>query len=85
MQITFILLFTWASQRESPRLKMPFVTFIFFRLQSQITVWALKRMRACLIKGRGIDLQGFTQYCMQSLRSFHRNPDSSKFCQVIAD
>ena len=54
--------------------------FCFFRLQSQIAVWALKRMRACLIRG----------YCMQSLGSFRRflspspppPPPSGKFCQV---
>ena len=35
---------------------MPFVIF-FLRLQSQIAVWALKHMRACLIRGQGINLQ----------------------------
>ena len=43
---------TWVSQRESPRLKMPFIIFIFFSLQSEIAVWTLKRMHACLIRGR---------------------------------
>ena len=72
---------TWASQRESPRLKMPFVIF-FFRLQSQIAIWALKRMRACLIRGRGIDLQGFIQYCMQSLGSFRRISPWASFAKL---
>ena len=39
-------------------------------------------MRACLITGRGIDLQRFIQCCMQSLGSFRRIPPSGKFCQV---
>ena len=76
-----ICVITWASQRESPRLKMLFVIF-FLRLQSQIAVWALICMRACLIRGRGIDLQGFIQCCMQSLGSFRRNPPWASFVKL---
>ena len=90
-------LITWASQRERTRLKMPFVIFFSFSSSvksnqiSQIAgsgYWPsrfypiLKRMRIYLIRGRGIDLQGFIQYCMQSLGSFRRIPTSGKFCQV---
>ena len=56
--------------------------YFFFRPQSQITVWALKRMHAYLIRGQGIHLQRFIQYCLQSLGSFRRIPHSGKFCQV---
>ena len=59
---------------------MPFAIF-FFRLQSQIAVWPLKRMGAFLIRGRGIDRQGFIQNCMLSLGSFRRSP-LGKFYQV---
>ena len=90
-------LITWASQRERTRLKMPFVIFFSFSSSvksnqiSQIAgsgYWPsrfypiLKRMRIYLIRGRGIDLQGFIQYCMQSLGSFRLSPPSGKFCQV---
>ena len=32
--------------------------------------------------GRLYDLQGFIQYCMQSLGSFRHIPRTEKFCQV---
>ena len=50
------------------------LVFITFRLQSQIAVWALKRMRACLIRGRGIDLQGFIQYLHAEFGLFSSYP-----------
>ena len=58
--------------------------FFCFCVQSQIAVWALKRMRACLIRGQGIDLQGFNQmqYCMQSLGSFHCIPPRASFVKL---
>ena len=36
----FLLFITWAYPKGSPRLKLPFV----FCVQSQIAVWALRRM-----------------------------------------
>ena len=41
-------------------------------------------MRACLIRGQGIDLQGFNQmqYCMQSLGSFHCIPPRASFVKL---
>ena len=41
-------LITWAYPKGSPRLKLPFV----FCVQSQIAVWALRRMRPCLLSLR---------------------------------
>ena len=62
---------------------MPVVIFvIFFRLQSQIAAWALKCMCACLIRGQGIDLLGFVQYCMQRLGSFRHIPSQASFVKL---
>ena len=51
---------------------MPFVIFIIFRLQSQIA------LRSCLIRGRGIGLQGF----IQSLGSFRVSPPRARFVKL---
>ena len=59
-----------------------FYYFFCFCVQSQIAIWALKRMRACLIRGQGIDLQGFNQYGMQSLGSFHCIPPQASFVKL---
>ena len=53
---------------------MALVISIFFSPSVTNRRLALKRMRACLIRGRGIDLQGFNQYCMQSLAFFVVSP-----------
>ena len=48
MPSDLVWLFTWAFPKGSPSLKLPFV-FVVFCVQSQIAVWAFKRMRADLL------------------------------------
>ena len=56
--------------KRHPRLKMPFI--IFFFLQSQITVWALKRMHAFKVLSN----------CMQSLGCFYHIPPWTSFVKL---
>ena len=73
--ILFALIYYYLGfPKGEPKVNIALRYFYFFCLQSQIAIWALKHMCACLIRGRGIDLQGFIQYYMQSLGSFRHIP-----------
>ena len=81
--ILFALIYYYLGfPKGEPKVNIALRYFYFFCLQSQIAIWALKHMCACLIRGQGIDLQRFIHCFIQSLGSFHRIPPLGKFCQV---